>query len=361
MKLLNRNGKEIKIRNKDQILRYIQALENISKRNPTKNAIDKFNSLLSSETFLSLFTEGEISSRRDIRKVFNDKNFSKENELKTIKNFFLAYEFVLSKKEFSISNIFTLYNLLSQDSIKKENKLLDNHMFRDQDVFISSNKMDVDYKGYDAKDIAKSLLNLIHFLKNENENFYLRAIIGHIYFEMIHPFFDFNGRTGRFLPLWLFSNEDRTSKMMYFATAMGNYRERYLSLFKKYIDIRTYEVDLDKMVIEITKLLILNQYQYIWLKNTENNYLDKTKKSFTNFQKDFLWLLMKKSEVSHSETAWFKVTKKDHEFLEIKLRNATLSEDTRKLKEAKIIDISKDKPRKYKLLNYKLIDFNKLL
>jgi len=51
--------------------------------------------------------------------------------------------------------------------------------------------------------------------------------------------------------------------MLYFSTAMNNYRKQYLSLFKKNIDQRTYEVNLDKLVIGILDLLILNQKQYI--------------------------------------------------------------------------------------------------
>ena len=361
LKLNTRLGKQIKIRNIEKINAYIKRLKIISSQNPTNNFEKKIKSFFSSETFLSLFTEGEVSSRRDIRKIFSDKKLDENTANKMIKNFLLAFKFVLDKREFSISNLYTLYNLLSKDVIGKNNKLKDGHMYRHDKVFIQSNKFIGNFEGFKKKDIPESLNNLFNFMNDQSYDIYFRAIVGHIYFEMIHPYFDYNGRTGRFLPLWLFSNEGQRDKMLYFATAIGNYREQYISLFRSNINSRTYEINIDRMIIGFLKLLIKNQYQYIWMKNQEKIYIDKHNKSFTNFQKDFIWLMMKKSEISQSEDSWFKITKVDMDFIDKNPRLATISTDTRLLKDANIIKITNDKPRKYKLSNYKLINFDLLV
>ena len=360
IKLLTKRRENIQINNIEKINVYIDKLKKITKKNPITVFEDKLKSLLVSETFLSLFTEGEISSRRDIRNIFSDKNISPKTGNQMIKNFLLAFKFVLDKREISISNLYTLYNLLSQDVLEDHDKLKDGYMYRHDIVYIKSNKLNGDFEGFDVKDIPEALNNLLDFLLDTKYDIYFRSIVGHIYFELIHPYFDYNGRTGRFLPLWLFSNEGKKENMLYFATAIGNYRNQYLSLFRKNIDNRTYKVNMDNMVMGILKLLIKNQYQYIWIKNQENKYIKKHNKSFSNFQKDFLWLLLKKAETTQNNNSFFKLSKEDKEFLDKDLRNATLSTDCRLLQEANIIKITNDKPRKYKLINYDLVDFDKI-
>ena len=354
IKLIGRLKNEIKLNDEVTLDVLIDKLVSLHNLNPTK---DFKVSMLTSETFLSLFTEGEIYSRRNIKRLFDDKKaLSEEQETKMVTNFIDAYKFVLKGQKFSTSNLFTLYNLLSQGAISEDDCLLDGHMFRHEAVYIGNNKQTDDFTGFESEDILTALNHLFTLLNDDSINIYKRAIIGHIYFEMIHPYFDYNGRTGRFIPMWLFSNNGIKKDMMYFATAVGNYRDQYLALFRKNIDTRTYEVNLDKMVQGVTKLLILNQYQYIHLKKLENLYIDKSKKSFTSLQKDFIWMLMIKIENSQAaNNSWFKLTNKDKDFVETNLRQATFSKDTNALKEFGIIDISSDKPRKYKLLDYNLL------
>lgn len=353
LELLNRNMKQIELMNIDKINFLVLELKKYIEKNPTKGLSDRIRSLFASETFNTLFTEGEVSSRRSIRESFlkDDSKFPTEQK---IKNFINAYNFVMTPKEFSISNFFALYKLISVGAIEKEAELKDGEMFRSEDVFIRSNQLAGDFKGFDPKDIQKCLKQLCDFLNESELDIYLKSIIGHIYFEMIHPYYDFNGRTGRFIPLWLFSNSTKADEMLYFATAIGNFKEQYRSMFNKNIDHKTYDVNMDEMVIKLLKLLITNQHQYIWVKTIEKKYIEKTNKSFTNLQKDFIWRLMNKSETSSSTESWFKFSEEDKEYVEINLRLASLSNDTIALRDAGILEISSDKPRKYKLNGYEL-------
>ena len=353
-----RNGDFLEIINMDLINRKIELLKEKHKKNPTKGIQEKFESLFVSETFNSFFTEGHISSRRQIK-----KDFIKKDEVVFLQNsystFYDAYLFIIKGKEFSIANLFTLYSIISDKWISAKNKLEDGKMFRNGDVIIVGNKrLGKEYKGFAPKDINLALNNLFKFIQDDKYNIYLRAIIGHIYFEIIHPFYDFNGRVGRFLPLWIFSNEDRINEMIYFATAMGHFREQYLSIFK-YIDINTYQMDLDKMIDKVLNLLIINQEQYVWIKSIENKFLDETKKSFSSIQKNLIWRLMIKSEISGYDDSWFKLNQNDKNFIELEMKPSNFTNALKPLKETKIIDVSKTSPSKYKLNNYKLFILDK--
>ncbi len=355
--LKDRNGNKIFFKDIKKINNKIEELKKLTKDNPTKEIQNKITSLLASETFSSLFVEGEISSRRNIRKSFISGSASKlipGKEGEIIDDFIDAYSFALKKKEFNIANLFTLYTLVSGNGLNKEDKLEDGKMWRHEPVYIKSNKLLGDFEGFKHEEIQEALSNLFNYFTNSEDDLFLKAVLGHIYFEMIHPYFDFNGRTGRFIPMWLFANAGRSNEMMYFATAMGNYRKQYLSLFNKNIDQKTYNVNIDRLVGGIIDLLILNQKQYIWIKNIEKTYIDKTNKSFSPIQKDFIWLLMIKSEISKDATGWFRLTQDDKSFLESKLKSSLFSNETTKLRKAGIIKITSDKPRKYQLCNYQL-------
>ena len=353
----NRIGKEIIFNSRGDLSNKAKLLEQLTLDNPTKDYASKIRSLLASETYSTMFIEGEISSRRSIKRTFasnGSKKIIPGTEALVIDDFINAYNYAIKPREFSISNLYTLYSLVSSNGLDKEDKLDDGEMYRSEDVFISSNSLNGEYKGFDPSDIKPALYDLFDMMNNQDINIFIRAVVGHVYFEMIHPFYDFNGRTGRFLPLWLFSNEGRVENMLYFATAVANYRKQYISLFRKYIDSRTYEVNMDKLAGGIMDLLILNQRQYIWIKNLEQGYIDITSKSFSDLQKSFIWSLMIKSQISNGENSWFKLTKEDKDFIEVDLKPAYFSQEIKKLDEAGIIKRSSDKIKRYKLPSYKL-------
>ena len=66
-------------------------------------------------------------------------------------------------------------------------------------------------------------------------------------------------------------------------------------------------------------------------------------------------MLMIKSELSKNSNSWFKLTKEDKVYIEKELKDPLFSKETIKLRDAGIIKISNDKPRKYYLNNYKLL------
>lgn len=355
MKLLDRGGKEITINNYEKINAKIRFLKKLTLQNPKQNLKAKIESIIPADIFASLLIESEISSRRQIIRTFNnrDKIGTKDLEIAKIRDFIDAYSFALKPKEFSIANFFTLYSLVNQHSIKTEDQLLDGHMFRADTVFIGQHQIGKNaFEGFKASNIKLAFHDLCNYLKNSSDDLYLKAIVGHIYFELIHPYYDFNGRTGRFIPLWLFNNANCAQDMMYFAIAMGNYKQQYLAIFNHNINRNTYEVNLQRMVEKMLDLLILNQKQYLWIKKIENDYLDQSKKSFSPVQKDFIWLLMIKNEIANGNNSWFKLNNDDRQFIELKLKDALFSKDTKLLEKSNIISISNDRPRKYKLNNY---------
>lgn len=357
MHLKNKLGKKMEILALDAIIFKTKELEGLINNNPT-NGEERFVSLIPSEIFSSLFTEGEISSRRIIEELSSSLKVDDIANDKMVSAFFSVYNYLLKAPNFSISSFFNIYSLLSNGNIDKNSTLKDGKMFRDEPVYIGSNSMKREYSGFDADKIEQSLIDLCEYLNEEVEHtydLYIKAIIGHLYFEMIHPYYDFNGRVGRLIPQWLFINNGKIEDLMFFSTAVGNYRETYLSLFRKTIDARTGKVNLDYFVNSILDLLILNQKQYKWYKNLETQYMNKSKKRFNLVQKNFIWSLMIKNEKQANVESFNTLDKDMQDYIERDLKQSQLSRDIKPLFEFKVIDKSDTKPLRYKLLNYSLL------
>ena len=311
----------------------------------------KFRSMINSESFSSMYTEGEISSRRLIKSV--DKSDSNGNNVRMIKNFMQAYSFVIGNSEISMSSLFTLYSNLTSGLELGDNKLKDGQMHRDDDVYIAGNKLEGAYMGIDPKKLPKAFSELISFIHMDGVDTIIKSIVAHLYFEIMHPYYDFNGRTGRFIPMWI-SRTQREPYMDYFATSIGNFREQYLALFGKCIDLRTKKVDTNLFIDGILDLLILNQYQYSYIDRYNNLLQEETGKFLNSNQKHILYYIMIKYEKQNKASSWVKVDKDAIDFIEVNIKQPQLFREINGLVDAGFLEKTATKPIRYKLREYKL-------
>ncbi|MBS9338987.1 Fic family protein [Fructobacillus sp. M2-14] len=100
----------------------------------------------------------------------------------------------------SLEDIRFLYDHLLKGEVQREDDV-DGKLFRSGAVHIvshHSNKV-VHYAPAGEERIQKRLNNWLRFMKDEKIPSLFRVIIGHFMFENIHPFYDGNGRLGRYL------------------------------------------------------------------------------------------------------------------------------------------------------------------
>lgn len=101
----------------------------------------------------------------------------------------------------SLKDIRSIYDKIVGDELSSES-LPDTDLFREGDVFIQSNKsFDGSYihRGIDPEILNISMEKWIGFMNDKDLHILLRVAIGHYLFEYMHPFYDGNGRVGRFL------------------------------------------------------------------------------------------------------------------------------------------------------------------
>lgn len=197
--------------------------------------------------------ENIYSTKHDILNIIDDASSSKDKKIMSIAN---AYKYLLERGGTHInscSDIRDVYDAVIKESLDKEN-LPDGTYFRKGPVYITNGMEPIHMGIIGENNINDSMKEFIRFYNSNNE-LYIRMILSHFMFEHIHPYYDGNGRLGRFL----FSNEVYLETKSYFAFAIAlsflHEKSKYYKAFDEANDIHEYGC-LNSYVETILKILL---------------------------------------------------------------------------------------------------------
>ena len=100
----------------------------------------------------------------------------------------------------NLSSFRKIYDEMFEDFEKSGNYKLDGKYFRKDTIKVINglgNTIHIGINGEEA--IEKNIEDLIQFMNRKDIPFLVKASISHFFFEYIHPFYDGNGRFGRYL------------------------------------------------------------------------------------------------------------------------------------------------------------------
>ena len=220
---INPMKRESKILDKEYNLFYVNLMEHtllqqeifenskkiISLSNPNefpKIAITEIvNKILSNELYKTNKIEGIESSKSQIYSSLkeNGKSNKKENKLDgIIKKYqdIMENNFEDTQHINNLSSFRKIYDEMFKDFEKSGGYKLDGKYFRKDSVQIVNSTKKIIHIGINGeKAIEKNIENLIQFMNRKDIPFLVKASINHFFFEYIHPFYDGNGRFGRYL------------------------------------------------------------------------------------------------------------------------------------------------------------------
>ena len=163
------------------------------------------NKILSNELYKTNKIEGIESSKSQIYSSLkeNGKSNKKANKLEGI---IKKYKDIMEKNFKDTQHIDKLasfrkiYGEMFEDFEKSGNYKLDGKYFRKDTVKIINSVGKSIHIGIDGEEaIEKNMEDLIQFMNRKDIPFLVKASISHFFFEYIHPFYDGNGRFGRYL------------------------------------------------------------------------------------------------------------------------------------------------------------------
>ncbi len=175
--------------------------------------------------------ENVYSTRHDIFSVISEASASKDKKIISISNTYKELLNTKGRKIESIQDIRNLYDTVIKDAIGKED-MPDGILFRKGPVVVTNGIKPIHVGVAKEENIIPSMEEFVR-LYNSDLEIFTRMILCHYLFEHIHPFYDGNGRFGRFL----FSNGVYLSTGSCFAflisSAFANEKNRYYKAFEK--------------------------------------------------------------------------------------------------------------------------------
>jgi len=158
------------------------------------NELDKTNKIEGIETIKS-----EIYSSLKDDKKSSKKNNKLEGIVKKYKDI-MEKNFKDTQHMDNLSSFRKIYDEMFEGFEKSGNYKLDGKYFRKDTVKVINglgNTIHIGINGEEA--IEKNIEDLIQFMNRKDIPFLIKASISHFFFEYIHPFYDGNGRFGRYL------------------------------------------------------------------------------------------------------------------------------------------------------------------
>ena len=162
---------------------------------------------LKDEIALTNEIEGVRSTRKEIEDAIDSIKNDKNARFKGLVD---KYFKLISNEIIPLNNcedIRTIYDALVLPEIEKEN-LPDGILFRKEPVQVVSATQKEKHRGIMPESKIIESLNLcLDFLKNDDIDSLIKISAFHYLFGYIHPFYDGNGRTSRFISSYLIKNE----------------------------------------------------------------------------------------------------------------------------------------------------------
>ncbi len=246
--------------------------------------------------------EGIISTRKEISEIIDTINENKNSKSNKILSLINKYLLLMNNQHDIINNcndVRTLYDELVLDDIIKSNPKdkPDGVIFRADSVqVLNENSGRVMHEGVmpEAK-IIEMMSNAINFLNDESVEPIIRIAIFHYMFSYIHPFYDGNGRTNRYISSTYLKMSYNPIIAFRLSLTIKENKKQYYDAFDE-TNSKYNKGDITSFVYEFVNIIekaFEKTYDYLLIKERELNNAKNILATLnvSKQEKDVLWML----------------------------------------------------------------------
>lgn len=253
------------------LLKHELLKEEISKKSrKIKEYVKNLPDLVNDKLFLSQIIEevqstndieGVQSTRKEIGQVVERVNSQDDIRFKGIVNMYMKLGDMDYQSIEDVIRIREIYDELFGEDIQ-EDEQPDGELFRTEVVYVGTDTKIVHQGNPDEESIIKDLDLLVTFMNRKDVPDVLKSVITHYFFEYIHPFYDGNGRMGRFLMSnYLTRKLDRLTGIT-ISNAVLNSKKKYEDAFAEVSNPRN-RADLTPFVESMYEIIIDGQEEIL--------------------------------------------------------------------------------------------------
>ncbi len=239
------------------------------------------------------------STRHDIFELIQSRKNGRDKKLVSIVNGYLLLLNEHTDSPTDLQQLRYLYDRLLKGAIEKEDKP-DGEYFRKKPVYITDGLKNVHRGFYPEKMINEGMQEFLDLQNDSKIDLFERLILSHFLFETVHPFYDGNGRFGRFLITQKYFNETGSYLALGVSTAFNHRKKHYYKALDEarhehmYGSLNTYVEDIVDIIHTYNQDLISELKE----KKSKIDMLAFSEETFTRSEREILKLMAESSLLS---------------------------------------------------------------
>lgn len=231
------------------------------------NSFDPYQKRMIEQTFFldeiqsTNSTENIYSTRSDIFGILKEVKQIRNKKIVSISNAYMNMKQVDIQSLYSLEGYRFIYDTLMEHAYDSVRDKPDGKFFRKRRVHISNGLKSVHEGFFPEQCIEKGMLECIAFVQKDMDE-YLKLILSHFMIETIHPFYDGNGRFGRYLMSICLLNWNQTIFSYCLSISINKHKKEYYDALKIARDL--YEFGCLNAYVSIMMDILLDGIQNIY-------------------------------------------------------------------------------------------------
>ncbi|WP_159584416.1 Fic family protein [Streptococcus halichoeri] len=308
--------------------------------------------------------EGVKTTRREVSEAYNAVlNRSQNENIRLLSTVRMYHDILINNalKIDSIETIRSIYDELTKGEIEKGNELDGDYFRNDYVTILDQNSGKLEHlPPVKETTIMLMLTSWLTFINDKTIPFLIKASLAHFFFENVHPFYDGNGRTGRYILSRYLSRKLDIYSGLVISQKINENKKKYYDAFKITGDYDN-RAEGTFFVLYLLELLKDGQDDIIGILDSKKAILDdafntlESRDDLTPIQKHILFLVFQSTEFVDDPKEGIK----DNEIIDILSRTypkKTIKDNIKRLRENTIITKTTKAPSRHTLNSVKLFN-----